>query len=238
MRDAIVRDILEFELHVPLSAFALTVRGEVGPGVTAVLGPSGSGKTTLLRCLAGLVRPESGWLRFRGRELFSSANGVFVPPEHRNVGYVPQQYGLFPRLNVFANVEYGLKARRVPTRQRQKRVQGMLERMGIEHLAARMPGSLSGGEAQRVALARALVLEPDYLLLDEPLAALDPETRKQIRDFLRSVLKDAGCPVLCVTHDWEDVRYLADQVMVMREGRIVTQGSTDAVRQSALLENR
>jgi molybdate transport system ATP-binding protein len=114
----------------------------------------------------------------------------------------------------------------------------MMERMGIEHLAARMPGSLSGGEAQRVALARALVLEPDYLLLDEPLAALDPETRKQIRDFLRSVLKDAGCPVLCVTHDWEDVRHLADQVMVLREGRIVTQGSTDAVLQSAFLENR
>jgi molybdate transport system ATP-binding protein len=238
MRDAIVRDILEFDFHIPLSTFALTVQGEVGPGVIAVLGPSGSGKTTFLRCLAGLVRPAAGWLRFRGQALFSSSSGVFVPPEHRNVGYVPQQYGLFPRLNVFANVEYGLKARRVPTRQRQQRVRDMLERMGIEHLASRMPGSLSGGEAQRVALARALVLEPDYLLLDEPLAALDPETRQQIRDFLRSVLKAAGCPVLCVTHDLDDVRHLADQVMVLREGRIVIQGSTDVVLQSALLENR
>jgi molybdate transport system ATP-binding protein len=222
-------EILEFDIHVPLSSFALAAQGQAGPGVTAVLGPSGSGKTTLLRCLAGLMRPDEGWIRFRKRDLFSSTSGVFVPPEHRNVGYVPQQYGLFPRLNVFANVEYGLKARRIPAEQRHWRVQNILKRMGIEHLASRMPRSLSGGEAQRVALARALVLEPDYVLLDEPLAALDPETRQQIRAFLGSVLKEAACPVLCVTHDWEDVRHLADRVMVLREGRIVSQGSVDDV---------
>jgi molybdate transport system ATP-binding protein len=222
-------EILEFDIHVPLSSFSLTVRGKAEPGVTAVLGPSGSGKTTLLRCLAGLMRPAGGHICFHGRDLFSSSNGVFVPPERRNVGYVPQQYGLFPRLNVFANVEYGLKARRMPTRQRHQRVQEMLERMGIEHLASRMPGSLSGGEAQRVALARALVLDPDYVLLDEPLAALDPETRQQIREFLRSVLTEAACPVLCVTHDMDDVRHLADQVMVLREGRVVMQGPVDDV---------
>jgi molybdate transport system ATP-binding protein len=225
-------EILEFDIHVPLSSFALTVKGQAGPGVTAVLGPSGSGKTTLLRCLAGLMRPVEGFIRFRKRDLFSSTSGVFVPPEHRNVGYVPQQYGLFPRLNVFANVEYGLKARRIPAQQRHWRVQNILKRMGIEHLASRMPRSLSGGEAQRVALARALVLEPDYVLLDEPLAALDPETRQQIRAFLGSVLKEAGCPVFCVTHDWEDVRHLADRVMVIREGRIVSQGTVDDVLRS------
>jgi molybdate transport system ATP-binding protein len=224
--------ILEFDMHVPLASFSMTVKGEAAPGVTAVLGPSGSGKTTLLRCLAGLMRPAEGWIRFSGRDLFSSISGVYVPPERRNVGYLPQQYGLFPRLNVFANVEYGLKARRIPAGQRHRRVRDILERMGIEHLASRMPRSLSGGEAQRVALARALVLEPDYVLLDEPLAALDPETRHQIRAFLRSVLKEAGCPVLCVTHDMEDVRDLADRVMVLREGRIVLQGSPDDVLRS------
>ncbi|MDI3327296.1 MAG: ABC transporter ATP-binding protein [Alicyclobacillaceae bacterium] len=244
-----MRDILAFDIQVPLSPFSLVVKGEVDPGVTAILGPSGSGKTTLLRCLAGLTRPAAGWIRFRGRNLFSSTDGVFVPPERRNVGYVPQQYALFPRLTVFGNVEYGLKARRVPARQRHEHVRDMLKRMGIEHLASRMPGSLSGGEAQRVALARAMVLNPDYILLDEPLAALDPQTRHHIREFLRSVLKEASCPVLCVTHDLEDVRHLADRVMVLREGRIVFEGRVeewvregpppeDGEREAADLENK
>ncbi|MBX6394679.1 MAG: ATP-binding cassette domain-containing protein [Alicyclobacillaceae bacterium] len=220
--------MLEFDIHVPLSSFSLVAKGKAGPGVTAVLGPSGSGKTTLLRCLAGLTRPVSGRIRFRGQDLFSSTHGVFVPPEHRNVGYVPQQYGLFPRLPVFENVEYGLKARRIPMRQRKRRVWDILKKLGIEHLATRMPGDLSGGEAQRVALARALVLEPDYILLDEPLAALDPQTRQHVRGFLRVLLKEANRPVFLVTHDMEDVRHLADRVMVLREGRIVFEGQVAA----------
>ncbi|MDI3256293.1 MAG: ATP-binding cassette domain-containing protein [Kyrpidia sp.] len=222
-----MRNILAFDIHVPLSSFSLVVKGEAGRGVTAVLGPSGSGKTTLLRCLAGLTRPAAGWIRFRGRDLFSSADGVFIPPERRNVGYVPQQYALFPRLTVFGNVEYGLKARKVPARQRHSHVQNMLKKMGIERLASRTPGSLSGGEAQRVALARAMVLNPDYILLDEPLAALDPQTKQHIREFLRSVLKEASCPVFCVTHDLGDVRQLADRVMVLRQGRMVFEGRVE-----------
>ncbi|MCL6638036.1 MAG: ATP-binding cassette domain-containing protein [Alicyclobacillus sp.] len=213
---------LVFDVCIPLAAFTLTVRATVPPGITALVGPSGSGKTTLLRCLAGLIRPADGFIHLNGRLLFAAAAGVFLPPEQRQVGYVPQQYGLFPRLRVADNVAYGLQARRVPAVERRRRVQTILERMGIAHLADRLPYQLSGGEAQRVALARAFVLEPDYVLLDEPLAALDPETRQHIRQFMRQVLLESGCPVLCVTHDPQDVQAMADRVLTLQAGTLAT----------------
>ncbi|SFV06832.1 ABC transporter ATP-binding protein [Alicyclobacillus macrosporangiidus] len=224
---------LFFDIQVPLPAFRLAVRAEVSPGVTAVVGPSGSGKTTLLRALAGLTVPADGIIQLNGRVLFSAKEGIHLPPERRRVGYVPQQYALFPRLRVIDNVMYGLKARGVPRRERRRRAMAMLERMGIAHLADRRPAQLSGGEAQRVALARALVVEPDVLLLDEPLSALDPETRRQLRSFLRTVLADAGCPVVCVTHDREDVATLADAVLVLKQGRVVAAGSPKDVMEKA-----
>lgn len=224
---------LFFDIQVPLPEFQLAIRAEVSPGVTAVVGPSGSGKTTLLRALAGLTVPADGIIQLNGRILFSAKEGIHVPPERRRVGYVPQQYGLFPRLRVIDNVMYGLKARGVPRMERRRRAMALLERMGIAHLADRRPAELSGGEAQRVALARALVVQPDVLLLDEPLSALDPETRRQLRSFLRAVLADAGCPVVCVTHDREDVATLADAVLVVEQGRAVAAGSPSEVLEKA-----
>ncbi|MCL6574606.1 ATP-binding cassette domain-containing protein [Kyrpidia sp.] len=219
--------MLEFELEMPLASFTLHAEGRVDPGITAVLGPSGAGKSTLLQCLAGLAHPVSGRIRLGERILYSSNGRIFVPPEHRGVGYVPQQYALFPKMTVFRNVEYGLRARRVPKARREVKVEEILRRLGIGHLARRLPAHLSGGEAQRVALARALVIDPDYILLDEPLAALDPETREAVRKFLRGVLSDTSCPVLLVTHDVEDVRRLADRVMVIHEGRMIFYGGVE-----------
>ncbi|MCL6592372.1 MAG: ATP-binding cassette domain-containing protein [Alicyclobacillus sp.] len=232
------RSGLEFDVCVPLPAFTLSVRAEVPPGITVLVGPSGSGKTTLLRCLAGLIRPKAGFIRLHGRWLFAAAAGVFIPPERRHVGYVPQQYGLFPHLRVADNVAYGLLAQRVPAAECRGRVQTILERMGIAHLADRLPRQLSGGEAQRVALARACVLEPDYVLLDEPLAALDPDTRQHIRQFMRQVLLEAQCPVLCVTHDLQDVQALADRVISLQEGTLVTVQETMARPHTPQSENK
>ncbi|MCL6518135.1 ATP-binding cassette domain-containing protein, partial [Alicyclobacillus sp.] len=212
---------LIFDIRVALPNLDIVMQGQAQPGVTAVVGPSGSGKTTLLRAVAGLVAPDDGRIVLNGRVLYSSADRIHLPPEHRHVGYVPQHYALFPGMTVMDNVMYGLRARRRPRADAVRRAKQMLSRLGIEHLAARRPARLSGGEAQRVALARALVVEPDILLLDEPLSALDPRTRQQVRGFLRGVLAEAGCPVLMVTHDPDDVTALADRVLVVERGRVV-----------------
>ena len=185
----------------------------------AVLGASGSGKTTLLRVLAGFLRPSSGSVTFGERVV--AADGVWVPPEHRRIGIVPQEGALFPHLDVAGNVGFGLP------RGSGERVEEMLDLVGLGGLGAARPQELSGGQQQRVALARALAPRPDIVLLDEPFAALDAELRVQLRQEVRSMLQRAGATAVLVTHDQDEALSMADVVAVMRDGRVAQVDTPD-----------
>src|SRR5580765_7425142 len=179
--------MLELEVQKRLGEFALEAKLEAPAGGTLVLvGESGAGKTTLLRLVAGLTAPDRGSISLGGEVLADAGTRRWLPPERRPVGYVPQDYALFPHLSVEANVGFGLGVRRMPDAERRSRVHAMIERLELGALRARRPHELSGGQRQRVALARALVVEPQALLLDEPLAALDVDTRRRTRAELAS----------------------------------------------------
>src|SRR5215813_2050407 len=184
-----------------------------------LLGPSGCGKTTLLRMIAGFERPDSGSVRLGERDVTD------VPPFRRDVTTVFQQYALFPHLDVFRNVAFGLQRRRVRREEIATRVKNALEMVKLNGLERRMPSALSGGQQQRVALARALVLEPRILLLDEPLAALDLKLRKQMQIELKALQQRVGISFIYVTHDQEEALTMSDRVAVMNSGRIEQTGS-------------
>ncbi|RPI26652.1 MAG: ABC transporter ATP-binding protein [Acidobacteria bacterium] len=206
--------------------FLLDVSFNVGAGpgtVLVIFGPSGSGKTTVLRCLAGLESVDEGTIRFDGEAWSDTAGKVFVIPQKRNIGYVPQDYALFPHLSVRGNVEYG-----IPRARREAEgpwIDRLLLILGLTDLQQALPGSISGGQRQRVALARALARRPRLLLLDEPLSALDAPTRSVLRFELRRQLKQLDVPAVLVTHDWEDALGLGDQMIVLSGGRLLQSGS-------------
>jgi molybdate transport system ATP-binding protein len=205
---------LRLDLSLPLRAFDLELALEAGPETVALVGPSGAGKTSLLRSIAGLVRPARGTISCADDVWFDSARGVDRRPEQRSVGFVFQEYALFPHLTVEQNVTFG-----------GGHADGLLRRLRIEHLARAKPSELSGGERQRVALARALAREPRVLLLDEPMAALDPHTRGKVRAELHDLLRELALPAILVTHDFEDAAALADRVGVLVDGRLRQLGS-------------
>jgi ABC-type sulfate/molybdate transport systems ATPase subunit len=211
--------MLRFALRTPLRDFRFDVAAEIEPGVTVVVGPSGAGKTTLLRLLAGLQRPAHGHVTLGARTLEDER--TFVPPHRRNIGVVFQQYALFPHLDVAANVAYGLRARGLAAGERAARVARTLARLEIADLARERATELSGGQQQRVALARALVIEPDALLLDEPLSALDPATRERVRGELAAVLQDVRVPTLLVTHDEADRAAFAGPTLQLAAGHLI-----------------
>jgi molybdate transport system ATP-binding protein len=200
---------LRLDLSLPLRSFALELGLEVGAETVALVGPSGAGKTSLLRTVAGLARPERGAIRSGSDVWFDSDRGIDRRPEQRSVGFVFQEYALFPHLTVAQNVTFG-----------GGKVDGLLERLRIADLVRAKPAELSGGERQRVALARALARDPQVLLLDEPMAALDPHTRGSVRAELHDLLRELGLPTLLVTHDFEDAALLADRVGVLVDGRL------------------
>jgi iron(III) transport system ATP-binding protein len=183
-----------------------------------LLGPSGCGKTTLLRLIAGFYRPDAGVIRFGDRVVND------IPPHARNIGMVFQNYALWPHMTVFQNVAYGLRLRRLPSGELRDRVAEGLRKVNLVGLEARYPGQLSGGQQQRVALARALVLNPDILLLDEPLSNLDAKIRVQVRAEIRRLQRDLQITTVYVTHDQEEALSLSDRVAVMREGRVLQVG--------------
>ena len=199
-----------------------------GPASTTVLfGTSGSGKTTVLRCLAGLDHPQEGRIQF-GEELwFEARRRTFVPPQKRQVGYVPQEYALFPHLSVAHNIGYGLA--HLPRSERQARIAETARWLGLQGLEHRRPPELSGGQRQRVALARALSGQPRLLLLDEPLSALDGPTRARLQGDLRQLLKQLRIPTVLVTHERTEALALGDQLVVMDSGQIVQQGPVPEV---------
>jgi molybdate transport system ATP-binding protein len=207
--------ILSVELAVPLRSFRLELSLAVAAETVAIVGPSGAGKSTILRAIAGLLKPQTGHVTVGDEVWFDAARKIDLPPEDRSVGLVFQHYALFPHMTVERNVEFGGKAR----------AGELMERLGIARLAKARPRQLSGGERQRVALARALAREPEVLLLDEPLSALDPHTRDVVRRELADDLKEFALPTLLVTHDVADALALADRIGVVREGRIVQLGT-------------
>lgn len=220
---------LSTRLKLRLGAFALNVAFELPAGITILFGASGAGKTTLLNCLAGLLKPQSGSLTVDGQVLYDSGAGIDVPVQQRQVAYLFQQLALFPHLSVLQNVEYGLAE--LERQARRLKAQAILERFGIAGLSGRRPGEISGGERQRAALARALVREPKYLLLDEPLAALDAATKGAIIDDLRRWNRERQVPVLYVTHDRSEVFGLGEHLLVLDQGRIAAAGTPYEVLQ-------
>ena len=189
----------------------------------SLLGPSGCGKTTTLRLVAGFEAPTTGEIWLNGSRIDT------LPPFRRNVNTVFQSYALFPHLTVLGNVEFGL--RHAPVADAGRRVRQVLEQVQMSDKQSRKPSELSGGERQRVALARALVLAPDVLLLDEPLSALDPQLRKQVRAELKALQRQTGVTFLFVTHDQEEALALSDRIAVMRGGQIEQAGTPEELYQ-------
>lgn len=189
-------------------------------GILVLFGPSGSGKTTVLNCLAGLLKPDKGDISLGDRQFFSSSAKVDIPVRKRRTGYVFQHYALFPHMTVKDNVLYGVPGRhkmKVKDRFRMS-VLEVLEMLKITRLQDRYPSELSGGEKQRVALARALMVEPDLLLLDEPLSAVDHAMRRELRDELKQLQRIWRIPFILVTHSREEMKILADEVLFMKSG--------------------
>jgi molybdate transport system ATP-binding protein len=225
---AIVR--LDAHLQVQRGDFALDAELTAEAGeVVAVVGPNGAGKTTILRTIAGDLALDAGRLVLGGRVLDDPAGRTWLPPEQRRIGVVHQDLLLFPHLRAVDDVAFGLRCRGIPRREARRTAMGWLERFDVGHRADARPAGLSGGQAQRVALARALAPEPNLLLLDEPLAALDAGTRPQTRRDLRRWLATYEGPTLLVTHDPVDALLLADRVLVLEDGRVSQAGTLHEV---------
>jgi molybdate transport system ATP-binding protein len=191
-------------------------------GVTALYGPSGAGKSSVIGMIAGLARPDSGLVVVGGRVLFDSARGIDLPPEKRRLGCVFQDGRLFPHLSVRSNLYYGMKLvapaeRRIPPEQ-------VIALLGIEHLLDRSPKNLSGGEKQRVAVGRALLISPAALLMDEPLASLDPARKDELIPYIARIGREFAMPVLYVSHSLTEIRRLTDTVVFLRNGRVERSG--------------
>jgi len=212
--------ILDFAVR--RGSFRLDIHEQLQSSAVAIVGPSGAGKTTVLDAIAGLRRPARGKIVVHGRTLFDSDSGIDIPPAGRRVGYVPQDVVLFPHMNVDRNILYGTGRGEPPLFER------VLELLEIGSLAGRPIDGLSGGERQRVALARALMSGPDLLLLDEPLAAVDVALRGRILPFIERVRGELGTPVIYVSHAADEIRRIADHVVVLESGRVLRVESVSA----------
>ena len=222
-------------VHGPTIAAELAI--PLGFSVTTLFGPSGCGKTTVLRCLAGLERPDGGLIIAAGGTWFDSQKQICLSPQQRDIGFLFQDYALFPHMTVQQNIGYGLREKLKASnsaepgnkRRIDPRVDQMLQLLGLEGLEHRRPDQLSGGQQQRTALARVLIRQPKLLLLDEPLSALDATLRDQLRIELRRLLARFQIPVVVVTHDRTEAIALSDQIVVMESGKILQQGTVQQV---------
>ena len=210
-------------VHCQVGGFRLEADWEIAPGQVLVLfGPSGAGKSTTLRAIAGLLRPVTGHVEIGGRVVYDGGDGVWIPTHKRRLGYLTQQYRLFPHLKVAANIGFGLRDR--SSSAGLARISELTSVFQLDGLEDRYPWELSGGQQQRVALARALAPNPKMLLLDEPFASLDAELRRTLRRELRAMLAQSPVPVMLVTHDREEALALGDFVQVINEGRTLVTG--------------
>lgn len=210
--------MLSVDITKNLPDFSLSIRFSIERDILVLFGPSGCGKTTTLRSIAGLLQPDGGRIVNDGEVFFDAAGKIFIPPRQRRIGYMFQDFALFPHMSVYRNIWYGVRDHDRETRQMYEKLTSLLK---IGHLAERSPGQLSGGEKQRVALARALMAQPKILLLDEPLSSLDTETRLEVRNELREMQRIWNIPFILVTHDPDEASFLGDQVLYMQKGRQV-----------------
>jgi molybdate transport system ATP-binding protein len=224
--------------RIPLAHFELDIDVSFDARLASIFGPSGSGKTTILDAIAGLRNIGAGEIEVNGRTLFSSARGINRPPQGRGVGYVPQEGALFPHLSVRKNILFGAGRGTGISKARNIRMEHVLSVLEIGALLDRPVTKLSGGEAQRVALARAILSQPRLLLLDEPLASLDIGLKERILPYLARVRDEFDIPIIYVTHSLAEVLTLADWVLMIKQGQLVTQGvPKEALRSShAILE--
>lgn len=218
---------LQASFSVPTSDFRIEIEIEIGPEIAVLFGPSGSGKTMTLRSIVGLVQPEQGFIRLGEQILFDTQRNINLPPQERCVGYVPQDYALFPHLNIAENIAYGLHDQ--PRMEKSNRVEELLHLMRLEPFSHRKPAQVSGGQQQRTALARALARRPDLLLMDEPFGALDESLRVHLRDEIQRVQSLYRIPMIFVTHSLEDAYSLGDKVVVVNRGRILQIGDREDV---------
>jgi molybdate transport system ATP-binding protein len=221
--------MLSVTIFKQFDGFTLDASWTSAQPLVALVGPSGSGKTLTLQALAGLITPDRGVITAAGRMLFDSARQVNLRPQHRRIGYVFQGYALFPHMTVAQNISYGLRANR---QSRVDRTQEIVGRLGLDGLRSRYPADLSGGQQQRVALARALATDPDMLLLDEPLSALDAPLRRELAGELARTLRDWGKIAIIVTHDLQEAYRIADVVVLYEHGQ-----TTGAMSKNDLLWN-
>lgn len=208
-------------------SFTVDVNFEAGNELVVLFGQSGSGKTTTLRCIAGLEKPNGGKITVNGTVYFDCHKRIDLPPQQRSLGYVFQNYALFPHMDVKKNITYGLKGWK--EEEKEKRMKEMLQLLHIEGLEDHYPAQLSGGQKQRVALARALALKPDILLLDEPFSALDTIVRMKLREKIKLIQKELNIPVLFITHNHVEAFTLADKVVVYHDGKVQQVGTPEEV---------
>jgi ABC-type Fe3+/spermidine/putrescine transport system ATPase subunit len=213
---------LEVQYGGQIAVADLTLAADKGEFLT-LLGPSGCGKTTILRSIAGFVLPT------RGRILVDGKNIAPLPPHRRNIGMVFQSYALFPHLTVLENVAFGLRMRKLPKPERERRVRAALDMVGLPQMSDRYPAQLSGGQQQRVALARALVIEPAILLLDEPLSNLDANLRIELRFEIRALQKRLAITTILVTHDQQEALAVSDRIAILNQGRLVDVGTPESL---------
>ena len=219
---------LHVDIRKALGSFTLDVCFTAENGITSLLGASGCGKSMTLKCIAGIEKPDEGRIELDGRVLFDSAQGINLPPQKRRVGYLFQNYALFPNMTVRQNILCGL-CRETDRAEKERRLGEMLRMMQLDGLEERKPAQLSGGQQQRVALARILVNDPQILLLDEPFSALDAHLRDSLKVEMRDLLENFGREVLMVTHDRNEAYNMSREIAVMDKGRLLTVKPTKAL---------
>ena len=218
---------LEVSAEKNLGSFRLDVEFSMSRSYCVVLGPTGAGKSLLLELIAGILKPDKGRILIDGKDVTN------FPPEKRNIGFVPQDYALFPHMSVYKNIAYGLRRDKKGKR---KKVEEIAEKLGISHILDRKPTTLSGGERQRVALARALIIQPKLILLDEPLSAVDLRTKEKLMEELKLVQSEFEIPIVHVTHSLIEAVTLANEVAIMMDGKIIEKGKTKDVFSSQVQE--
>jgi molybdate transport system ATP-binding protein len=219
--------VLRVEVFKQLGAFSVDVAFTSEGRVTGLFGSSGAGKTSLVSMIAGLVKPDRGIIAIDSAVLYDSTARIHIPPHRRRIGYVFQDARLFPHLSVAQNLDYGRRMNRLTRDPAQEsRITDMLD---IGHLLNRRPGGLSGGERQRVALGRALLSQPRLLLLDEPMGALDEERKAEILPYLKRLRDEGDVPMVFVSHDADEMRQLATQVVMLKRGRVAAFGGPDVL---------
>jgi molybdate transport system ATP-binding protein len=219
--------LIRIKVRKTLRDYTLDADIESDSGVSVLMGSNGSGKTTVLNLVAGITSPDLGSIEVSGEALFDSKSGKDVPMEQRNVGYVFQNYALFPHMSVYDNVAFGLRMRKTPAPEIDRKVRAELEGMGLWELRNVKVSRLSGGQKQKVALARCLIIKPSLLLMDEPLSALDVEMQAAMRGIIKKRIASERIPAIIVTHSLLDAVELADRVFVMEHGMVAASGTPD-----------